>query len=174
MNIEYAAGVVLGCLVGIVLVAVVLKLTKTDHSSKCKYDERQQSVRGKGFKYGFFAMIIVNMLIIILKVGRVPVPVQMEVQTFLSILVGVLVYAVYSIWHDGYFALNENKKRVLVAFGVIGLANIGIGIANIMSGEMLQNGQLNYQSINLLCGIMFVLLFLVIALKDANQSREVE
>ena len=46
----YGMGVVCGILVGLLLMVVILKLTKTDGSLKCKYDERQQLVRGKGFQ----------------------------------------------------------------------------------------------------------------------------
>ena len=53
MNESMVLGILCGLLIGGIVVVIILKLTKEDGSVKCKYDERQQLVRGIGFKYGF-------------------------------------------------------------------------------------------------------------------------
>ncbi len=59
-------GVVIGLIVGIICVVLLLAVTKTDENVKYKYDERQELVRGRGFKYGFFILLIYNAIIFFL------------------------------------------------------------------------------------------------------------
>lgn len=170
MNIEYLAGVLVGVVFGLVLVALIFRLTKTDKSSKCKYDERQELVRGKGYRYAFGAMVIYNGLMTVLKLADVPVFMQDEIMLFISLLLGVVVYAAYCIWNDAYFALNENRKRVLIAFGLIAAINLFVGVKNGIDGILIVDGELTYASLNLLCGILFLIIFVVLGIKGIAQK----
>lgn len=48
-EVGYLIGVMVGLVVGLLAAAMFLKFIKKDHSWKCKYDERQELVRGRGF-----------------------------------------------------------------------------------------------------------------------------
>ncbi len=172
MNIATLVGAFVGVFVGIVIVALLLKFTKTDKSNKCKYDERQQLVRGKGYQWGFFSMMAISVLSIVLEMGEMALPVEDSVVHFVSIIVGVGVYAGYCIMKDSYFALNENKKTVLIIFGVVGIINLSNGIVRIMDGSMMENGVVNYNCINFLCGILFVAIFILLLIKGMLDKRE--
>ena len=89
-----------------------------------------------------------------------------------GIMLGVGVYAVYCIWHEGYFALNENPKRVLIAFTVIAAANFWIAAANIIDGVMVENGMLTFRSMNLFCGIMFLVIVAALFFRKRWNARE--
>ena len=172
MNTAALVGTFVGAFVGIVIVAIILKLTKTDKSNKCKYDERQQLVRGKGYQYGFFSMMAVCVISIFLHIGEVPLKIEESVIYFVIILVGVGVYASYCILKDSYFALNENKKTVLILFGAVGVMNLFTGIGKIMDGQMVENGVVGYDCINFLCGILFLVIFIMLLVKNALDKRE--
>ena len=47
------AGFAVGITVGVILVMVLLKMSNTDKKIKTEYDERQERIRGKAYKYAF-------------------------------------------------------------------------------------------------------------------------
>lgn len=174
---DYRMGVIIGLLISIVffgvLIFVFLKTTKTDGSMKCKYDERQQLVRGRGFKYAFFTMVIYNFILGFLAFMEIQYG-DMGTEMINGILAGCVVYVVYCVWNDGYFSMNENMPRILVVLGLIGLMNIILGILSILQGKIMENGILTIRSTNLSCGLMILVLFIVVAIKHVRSKNEGE
>lgn len=172
MSMERALGFGCGILVGLLLVYFLLKWTKKDGTRKCKYDERQELIRGRGFKYGFFTMIICNFLYASVDVIMDRRMIDSYAGMFICILVGMLVHISYCIWNGGYFALNENPKKVLIAFIAIALLNFGIFAMNLAHGEVMQNGMLTFRVANLFCGIMFLAIFAILLAKKMHDKGE--
>lgn len=174
MNLEYILGFLCGGLIGFILILFVLKWTKKDGSSKCKFDERQQIVRDRGFKYGFFVLALCNILyagVNALLDGKL---IDTPVGILLCVIISVVVYACYCIWNEGYFALNENPRRVLIAFVLIALLNFGVFARRVMEKGIMENGVLSACCVNLFCGLMFLVLFAVLLLKWIQNRREAE
>lgn len=171
MNLGVTIAAFVGMFVGILVVAVFLKFTKTDKSAKWNYDERQKMVRGKGYEYGFFSMLILNVFLTVLRIGEIRLPVKDSVIHFMSIVVGVGVYAGYCILKDGYFALNENKKAVIVLFVVVGILNLLSGVHSMWDGSIIENGMINENAINLLCAMLFLGIFIVLMIKRMITKR---
>ena len=173
---EYYLGVVLGVfiagIIGVVFIFVMKRYTKTDNSITCKYDERQQLVRGTGFKYGFFSLIFYNVaaaiLISIEKKQYVDHPTLM----LLGILFGIFIYVAYCVWHESYFSLNDNPKRVIVVFVLLALLNFGVGYRALRQGVLLEDGMLTVNSFNIFCGIFLLLLFFVMVAKHICKRNE--
>lgn len=159
------AGMATGLLVGLVIAAVSLKMTKTDGRMKCEYDERQSVIRGKGYKYGFFTFMICNFLHGMSYAAEINLPLDPAAFAILSIIIAIAVQISYCIWNDAYFSMNENKNRVLVVFAVIGIVNLALGIFGIYDGRTIENGMMNFRSANLFCGILFLYIFGVLFLK---------
>lgn len=168
----YKFGIVFGVAIGILLVIILLTLTKNGDKVKCQFDERQELVRGRGFKYGFFTIMISNTVLLILQVLEVSLFSNTEVTMLISIVLGVSVFASYCIWHDGYFALNENRRKLIVVFGVCGLMNIVISIANIWNGKIMQDGALTFYSSNIFCALLFVEIFSMLLIKHIKDGKE--
>jgi hypothetical protein len=167
-------GIFTGMIVGALLVVLLLKVTKKDGNIKCKYDERQASVRGKSFKLSFFTLIVYNAIY-----GLLGIMVEKPfIDTLASMMIGiclsVAVYAVYCIWNDAYFSLNENPKRLLIAFGIIAAFNLMIGCTNLFSGKIITDGMLNFRSTNLICGILFVVIFAALLVKVVKNKTNQE
>lgn len=174
MNSAEFAGIFSGLVIGIILVIVLLRLTKKDYSLRCMYDERQQLVRGRGFKYGFFTLMIYD---IFYGWGMDALDQQYidDVTAMIfGVCLGVAVYASYCIWHEGYFSLNENPKRVLLVFGILAVLNFIIFAVQILHGTVMEDGVITYHCVNLLCGVLFIFLFIVIFAKWFCNRREVE
>ncbi|MBE5883791.1 MAG: hypothetical protein E7291_05195 [Lachnospiraceae bacterium] len=168
----WQAGIVFGVILGILIVVIMLAATKKGERVKCDYDERQEIVKGKGFQYGFFTVIICNAILIFLSVLKVTFLREMEAALFISVVLGVAVYVSYCIWNDGYFALNENRKSLIIIFATIGILNIAIGIRNIINGSFIRNGSLTFESINFFCGLLMLEILIVILLKKMRDGKE--
>ena len=172
MGIGFKVAFVIGLAVGLLVVAICVAATKKGDDIKNQFDERQELVRGKGFKYGFFTMMISNAALLALKILEISLFSNMEVAMTASIVIGVSVFASYCIWNDGYFALNENRKSLLVMFGFIGLLNLVIGIGNIFAGVVIENGAFTFRSTNLFCSMMFIVVFIMLLLKQIKDGKE--
>lgn len=164
--------IIAGVVIGLLLVAFIFKMTRNDGSFKCKFDERQELVRGRGFKYAFFTLITYNMSFALINPVLEKEFMDDSIKAFLGVLLAVLVYACYCIWHEGYFSLNENPKRVLIAFAIIALCNLIIGIIQISHHGILVDGKITFRSTNLFCALAFVIIFLTLLLKSISKQGE--
>lgn len=171
---EYALGVGCGIIFGLILLAVILKLTKTDGFMKCKYDERQQLVRGRGFKYAFFTLMFYNVFYGILDVALEKRVMDNFTGMIIGIVLGAMVYAIYCIWNDGYFSLNENPRRVRIAFFAIGVFNLALAFWSIAHGTVMEDGILTFRGANLFCGIMMLIICGVSFAKQQSTQKETD
>ncbi len=129
-------------------------------------------MRGTSFKYGFSALMIYNGVYVLASIAFEKLPFDTAAGAFLGICIGVMTFAAYGIWHDGYLALNEKPVRVLIAFTLIGIINLALGIRSFVAGDAFVDGQLTFRSINLFCGLLFVFIGVVYLLKWIKDVRE--
>lgn len=174
MSIEYIIGVALGIFIGLIFVAIFLKITKKDGKMKCKYDERQMLARGKGFKYGFFTLMLYDFIYGVLDIAIEKPFVDSLVAMTIGVVLSIAVYVVYCIWKDAYISLNENPGRVLFSFAMIAIANFLIGIGSLIHGDAIEDGVLNYRIVNLICAILFVVIFIAFLIKRMVSKAEAE
>lgn len=172
-NIEKIA-ILCGIVAGILFAIFTLALTKKDNNVKCKFDERQEYIRGRGFKYGFFSMLISNALFVCMNLAEIPLFAEFEVLILIGCAIGIGFWVVYCIWNEGYFALNEDKKKLMILFAVIAIMNFIIGGIQLARGRVIQNGKLTCDSINFICGFLFVVIFLTMLLKKVCRDGEDE
>ena len=163
--IFYCLGVIVGIIIAILLDIFFLKRFNTDNDINTKYDETQQIVRGKGYKYSFWTMVFLIAGAIVLDACGIELPLQNSVLYFLIILISIMVHTSYCIFNDGYFGINNNPKQYYWFFVFIGLFNVLVGIINCRGGRLLSEGKLDTPAINLFCGLMFVLLGICIVIK---------
>ncbi len=154
--------------VAIVVVCIVATSVVTVKGDTVKeiYDERQILVRGRGFKYAFYAMLISNTMCGIFGVTGFNMKMDGNIILVLNALLGVCVYAIYSIWNDGYFALNKRIERTIGINLFIGAVNLAIA-----SPVFIYRDVLRPQIINLLCGIMMLVFGIVLVLKKYWKDR---
>lgn len=174
MDTEMFAGVVCGIIVGIILVVILLKITKTNGKIKCEFDERQEMIRGRGFKYGFYTLLIYDAVY-----GVVDLTVEKPyadnlLMLVIGIAISVVVYAGYAIWHESYFALNESPRKFLIAFAAVAVINLAIAGINAKRGILIQEGQLTWYGTNLVAGIMFLAIMLVLGVKLLVVKKEAD
>lgn len=174
MNEMLAIGLILGVLVGLGLVVFILKTTKTDGSIDCKYDERQELARGKGFKLAFFVLLLYNAFFAGMTICLEKTFISPDTAAILGICIGIAAYVGYCIWNDAYFALNENRSRLVVAFTIAFLANLLLGIVGVYQGEIIKEGVLTFRSTNFMVAGLGLFVAVMCLLKNIRDKKEVQ
>lgn len=172
MNSESLVGIILGITFGLVLGVLAIAISNKDKKVKTEYDERQQQVRGKGFRYAFFVMMAGIIVLILLKTGEIVLPIHDSVLLFFVMILGVAEYVTYAIMHDAYFGINNSINSYLLIFAFIALINIAVTVASAVEGRLVTDGVLGLAGINMLCGAMFLWIFIVLMIKKASDERE--
>lgn len=173
LNIQ-AIACVLGAVIGIAFFVILLAIAQKDNSLKQNYDERQELLRGRGAKYGLYTMMFLNLALFLLETAGVCLPVSTGLALFFSVLIGGSVWAVYCIWKDAYFALNQKVNVFIGVFLVMGVINLIIGIDAFLEGVAFQNNQFTLRSLNLFCAIMVLVICGALILKKVCKDREEE
>ncbi len=168
------AGLLFGISGGILFALLFLLISVTDTSIRRKYDERQMLKQRNAYKYAGFAMLGVAGFLLCWSLGGFPSFAKPEVLLFLIIFFWVLVYAVCAIWNDAYFALNESRSRLIGIFVTLTLFNLLLTGITIRNGKLLTDGELNFHSLSLFCGILSATIITVILLKMQKEKREQE
>ena len=143
-----------------------------DKSITKEFDERQERVRGIGYKYGFFTLLICNALYAFSD-SMLNRPIFDTITGIaLGVSISATVHVSYCIWHDGYFSMNSNQNRTLITLFVLGGFNLCLGIMSIFHGDIIVDGIITYHSSNLICALMFLIIFFVLWLKQKTQTIE--
>ncbi|MCR5575651.1 MAG: hypothetical protein K6F56_01435 [Oscillospiraceae bacterium] len=166
-----AFGILTGIIIGLVLVAVLLRYMNTDHKMKTQYDEMQQIIRNRGYKYGFITVLIVEALLCVVTTAFT-IPAEPIVIHFLPIFLGVVVQSSYSIWNGAEVGLNTNMKRYIVFAVIASLINFLAFFMAWRTGSLVEDGTLQAPFINLLCALMFGILGVVGLVRKAAKPEE--
>ena len=161
-----------GLAIGMVMARIMVLATKKGPKTTAQYDERQIVVRGTAYKYGFFTALFFSIIIALLEFAEIEVPAQTGILIVIGTVLSIFVMVAYNIWYDGYFALNENRKALIILFAIIGFINIIIGINNVSLGNVIRDGKLAMGSLNFICAIFMYMVLAVIGLKSLVEKRE--
>lgn len=166
MNYYRTMGVITGLMVGLILCVVLFKFANKDKRTKTEYDERQQLVRGKAYTYSFYTMVIAQAVLMVIESFDIDIPMIPFVKYFAVVVVGCIPLAVYSVWNDAYWGLNNDKKRwnliLIIAFAINVLAFVG----PVMAGSFLEDGKLGLPFANLMVIVLLVIIVILRIVKD--------
>lgn len=105
---------------------IVFFIFTLKQSKKSNYDERQELIRGRGYKYGFLTILSLDAIFLILN-GQVKVSSLLMIM--IPLFAGVWVFSMYTIWNSAYFALDQNKVKLFSwIFVIVGVMNCIKGI----------------------------------------------
>ncbi len=171
-NIELMSGAFAGGLIGLILLLIVVRFVNRDKKMSTEYDEMQKQIRGIGYKYAFYTVLIFEALMVVLTMGM-EIPAESYVVHFFAIFLGVTVQACYCIWNDAYVGLNTNLRRYVIIMAAAAVFNLSISFMSWREGRLFADGKFQSQTINLLCGLMFAVIGCV-GLAKMIVSREEE
>ena len=164
-NSSKMMALIVGLFIGLVLVLVVVRFLNKDGKVKTKYDERQHLVRGRGYMYSFWTLVILMVIKIFLDAFEYEIPAKSSVVYFVMICIAIMVHTVYCIFNDGYFGINNTPRGYYIFFLIIGIFNLFIGVMNAKTGRMITDGKLDFPVANFVCGLMFVVLGISVIIK---------
>lgn len=165
-------GVAVGALVGLIIRLVALKKLNSNGKIKTEYDERQNEIRGKGYKWGFWTEAAYMMILMLLDVAEIKIPAASIVIYFIGIVLGVMAMCVYCIWNGAYFGINNDTKKWTIFFIVFGAFNLVLSYMMYIEGELIEDGMLMPGFVNLLCGVMLIAVVLITFIKKLFDSKE--
>ena len=160
------AGLAVGLMVGLVLVVVLLKFANKDKKVKTEYDERQQTIKNKGYVIGFYSMVTALAIEALWSITGYGFPLPDFAMYFATIMIGVTVMGGYAIWNGVYWGMNNDPKRYAIIFAIAIVLNLIPVIGGIARGDFLGNNTVDSLPIlNIMVLIMFVVLLVIMLIK---------
>ena len=169
LQIGLLVGILLGVCLLVILVAII---TKGSRMQSPKYDERQELEQGRGYRIAFYTLLVYIGLVFCFQMMEM---IPAGIAAFLygcGIFLGAAVFCVYCIWHDCYFALNQKTGAVLIMLGAIAALNLVLGVWSIIDGSLIENGQIGFRALNLICGALFLVVFAALLVKKLCSKKE--
>lgn len=164
MNKAYFAGLLVAAVLGLLAWAVGHK------RDKGQYDERQIAARGTAFQVAYFTLLI-YLAVYALADGFSWC--DQATGVFLGMILSLAVFGVICVMKDAYFAASGITRPQLWLLAAAGALNLIGSIRYIQTGDMIRNGVLTSNgSMNLLCGLLFIIMFLAILIKSALDKRD--
>jgi hypothetical protein len=156
----------IGVFIGLFIAGVFGVLAFNSKKSKKGYDERQLAVRGRGYTYAYFTVMILSILHIFTK-DMISLPVSNELISLIILFISGIVLNIYIVFHDAYYIYkNNNCKKHFIAYIFIFLLNGGYLIRSIVDHTLFKDGVLQFrEGINLIVAISFIVLILNLVVK---------
>lgn len=116
---------------------IVFFIFTLKQSKKSNYDERQELIRGRGYKYGFLTILSLDAIFLILN-GQVKVSSLLMIM--IPLFAGVWVFSMYTIWNSAYFTLDQNKVKLFSwIFVIVGVMNCIKGIEGLIKKTLMDS-----------------------------------
>ena len=84
-------GVTIGIIVGLIIAIFIIRYVNRNKKLTTEYDEMQKQIRGEGYKYAFYAVLILEAVLCVLTLGVV-LPAEPYVVHFFAIFVGIFLW----------------------------------------------------------------------------------
>ena len=172
MSTSYGAGLAFGIVTALIVFALVWKFSRK--SLKGTFDERQELVRGRGYKYACFTMLgllVLDLLIESLDAFET-LPVTRSLAIFIMILAGVMVYALYCIKNDSYFGVGTDTRTYRAVMWIVIVCNAISGFSGLREGAI-EDGKLAFgPCASLLFCLAFVIIMISISVKQRSAAKE--
>ena len=164
-------GVLTGIVVGLIIAFFIIRFVNRNKRMTTEYDEMQKQIRGEGYKYAFYAVMIFEAVMCVLTLG-IEIPAEPYVIHFLAIFAGVTVQACYCVWRGAYIGLNTNLKRYVILMAVVSAFNLFTAFMALRSGALFADGKFQAPAVNLLCGLMFAAIGAAALVKKVTDREE--
>lgn len=169
---EYALGLTTGIICALIILVIVWKINKK--SMKGKFDERQELVRGRGYKYACFTLLIMLALDLLAEAyGFFDASVfTREIAIFFMIIIGVMVYAVYCIKNDSYFGIGTDTRTYRVVMWILIVSQLINAVSGLGEGALI-NGKLDFGTVSsLLLAAALTVIMLALYIRKRNEGAD--
>ncbi len=155
-----------------ILIAVILYFQRRKQG---KFDERQELMQGKASRYALYTFCGAYIVYILLRAikGEKFLPYSMLAFT-ISVFLGIVVFAVYNIFHDSYFTEKQRPASYLIMSAAMILSQ-SANCVKIFRGEITlekEPGSIHWCS--LICAITFAIVFAATLIRIILSKKEQE
>ena len=171
-NNFYMLGFICGLLIVLIAGIVLRILGKKKKINRAYYDERQEAVRGAGFKYAYFTAMRV---LILGGISEIMIDASWcGLFTFgmLALWLSICVFTTYCVIKDAYFSLRARRKALVIIFLAAGVINLCFGLESAFGGEIIEGGILSLNAVNLLTGASCLYLGLMMLGRALYERRQ--
>lgn len=129
-----------------------------------QYDERQQQMRGRGYRCGFFSMLMFDAAYLVALAVYPELAEDAVLVLQIGLFLGLLVFVVYCIRKDAFLSLRQKSGSYLLLCLFVIICNLITPITRaVRHGEAVAEIFRAYP-LNCLCGIDFALIAAALAL----------
>ena len=171
-NSAYAADLACGILFAVAILLIFRKFNK--NKLKGTFDERQELVKGRGYKYATFTFLtLITLDLVTESFGAFEtLPVTRELVLFFILIIGVLVYAVYCIMNDAYLGVGTNMRSYRALMWIIIVLNGVSAIMGFRDGAMVDGKLVFGPFVSLLCCLAFVIIGVAFYIRGRSAVAE--
>ncbi len=169
--IGYQFVVFVGCIVGLLASAGVIAYQFRKKVLGMQFDERQERARGKAYQYGFFTLLVCLFIYAVSDMALVRWCDTMAGVTVCA-AAGMGVFAVTCILKDAYLSLRERPRQVMAAFALLAAADLSLGAAYYVSGELVEDGVLTFRAMYPILGFEALVILVVYIVHHLLRDRE--
>ena len=163
-----------GIVFGLFLTAILYMVIHTDGRLKGRYDEMQNSVRGRSYAYAYYTLMISNFIMMALFALNIDLPLDPYLAFFIALLPSGFVFGFMNVWNNADVGLNSKRKTMFIMYILIGVVCLGAAALNAAMGLMYKDGKLGVAFGTLLCGIMMLFLAVVTVIRNHIGNKEEE
>ncbi len=160
------------CGLAIVLMISVILRIKFKNKKGYEYDERQEAIRGTGFKYAYFTAMLIAVIGGIVETMADKSWCSLFPFAMICLWASLCVFITYCVIKDAYFTLRSKRNLLIAIFFMAAAINLYFGIESIISGEIIVGGALGLNATNLITGASCLYLGAMMLLHSIHERRQ--
>lgn len=160
-----------GVVVGILLAIVIIAICNNNGKVKTDYDERQEAIRGRGYKYGMYTAWILMGLYCVCEISEINLHMEAATIAFAILAISAIVQCSHAVFNDAYFGKNSNAKKFLICFGVIGIIDLICSIQYFVDGQLIVDGMMTWRGITPIVTAMVIIIYVEILIKNIMDKK---
>lgn len=158
----------------VAILAVRIMIQKTQSKKGNNFDERQLMLRSRAYQRGFMTILGYSVFYALATMLLEKSFMQDGVSTLIGAFIGLIVFAVECIWNDAFFYVQNKPSTYLIICAIVVISNGLAAIDTIKAGELIQNGILTSNCLQLVCAVTFLVIAVAIIVKLVFAGQEDE
>lgn len=142
-------------------------------SAKGEYDERQDRIRGRGYKIAAFSYMIEFAFLIFADGVELNLPLTNGAMYAIMFVLPIGIFVVYCINRDAFIGVRNNMKGYLTLAVIVVIANAASTIAHAVEGSLIVDGRLTGACLSPAVGMLFLVVVISLLVRN-NQLRAEE
>ena len=141
-------------------------------SAKGEYDERQERIRGRGYKLSFFAYMMEFALLMFCDGVELELPLTNGAIYAIMFLLPICIFVVYCISKDAFIGVKNNMKRFIIIAVAVLIADIASTAAQSLDGAMIVDGKLTSACIAPASAVLFLIVLIALLVRNHQIKAE--